>query len=368
MTHADTKSPGTRSCIACSKAKRRCDKKSPACWRSSAKKQDCNYLPAKPSCFVPLHSPAEASSPELELLPISVDSKLDPQASEWSVFDDNLQLSSFLMPVGSGMELSITESTVGALCGAWFLSPETWIVDHTSIPLPPDFELRDLKGIFVLIQEWLKTWLATGSNNFIHAKLYRVKLTPTCIQIAYKTLSEYENKRPGNAGMIMRIVNKHAKELMGMIKDTLARSLDVYEQLAHVQALFVYQAIGLLDDDIRSRHLAEQRSPNFVRLLNDILENASTGLPQSLVGWEFDEIMTSLSSHSSARKRVWQARIVSESIRRTWLISMALYTAYDGLKQGWTPCAGDIAFTGCTGLWAAQSADAWDKLCAETNF
>jgi hypothetical protein len=366
MTHLATTSPGTRSCVACSKAKRRCDKKSPACRRCSAKRQDCTYPPANPSCFVPLHSPPEALSPELELLPISLDSLLDPQALEWSAFDDDLQLSSFLAPLGPGTELSVTESTVHGLYGAWFLSPETWVVDHTSIPLPPNFELSDLKGVFLLIQEWLKTWVVTGSNNFIHAKLYRDKF-PACIQIAYTTLAAYVNRGPGNTDMILRIVNERAKELVGMIKATPARSLDVFEHLAHVQALFVYQTIGLLDGDIRSRHLAEQRSPTFIRLLNDMLENASTGLPQLLAGWEFDEIMTSQPDHSGAIKRVWHAWIVSESMRRTWLVGMALHAAYDGLKQGWTPCAGDIAFTGCAGLWAAPSADAWDKLCAETN-
>jgi hypothetical protein len=367
MTENPATSPGDRSCKACSKAKRKCDKRLPACRRCTAKRQCCIYPPSKPTCFVPLHTPAAAPSPpEPVSLHISAGALSEPQALEWGAFTNDLDLSAFLTPIVPNMQLSITESALGGLYGAWFLSPETWVVVHTSIPLPPNFEMIDLKGFLRLIEEWLETWTITGSNLFIHAKLYRDQF-PACVQVAYTTLSTYTNKKADNTDTILRIVNERAQELVTTIKSTPIHLLDIFELLAHVHALFVYQVIGLLDGDIRSRHLAEQHSSIFVRLLNEMLEFASKSLAQSLMGCEIKNMMTSVPDHRDTRKSVWRAWIMSESIRRTWLVGMGLNAAYDGLKQGWTPCPGDIPFTSAKGLWTAAPADMWDSLCAETN-
>jgi hypothetical protein len=291
---------------------------------------------------------------------------LDYQALDWGALNNDLDLSTFLAPIGTDMQLNVTESAVGERSRAWFLSPESWVVDHTPFPVPPNFEMSDLKVFLRLIQDWFETWITTGSNIFIHAKLYHDKL-PACVQAAYTTLSAYTNKTPDNTDMILRIANEQAKELVTTIKSTPAHSWDLFEHLAHVQALFAYQIIGLLDGDIRTRHLAEQRSPTFVRLLNQLLEYASTSVTQTPMGWELDEVMTPSLDHTDARKALWQTWIVSESTRRTWLVGMGFNAGYDGLKQGWTPCAGDIPFTCRNGLWAAPSADVWGQLYAPSK-
>jgi hypothetical protein len=145
------------------------------------------------------------------------------------------------------------------------------------------------------------------------------------------------------------------------------KPLSIVGQLARVHSLFAYQTIGLIDGDICSRHLAEQRFPIFVRWLTELLDCASNSIVQSLLSWELDTIMSSTSGRFNLRECVWQAWIVAESIRRTWLVGTGLQAAYDGLKQGYTPCPGGVMFTCREGVWEAKSAFAWEKLCTETN-
>lgn len=363
MTPFATRSPGARSCTACSKAKRKCDKRSPECRRCKIKKQSCIYPPAKATCFVRLQTPVESPQREFESqIPAGPPLNLSvvPELQWDGPYDDDLDLSTFLLPIEVDMQLSnlTAEPIASGHCGAWFLSPETWEVDHTRFPVPGNFEITDLKDLHRIIQDWLKTWVTTGSNVFIHCKLYRDKF-PSVVQAAYTTLSAYTNRIPENTDMILRIVNEQAKELVATIKSAPQYSLDIFEHLANVHALFVYQVIGLLDGDITSRHLAEERSPFFIQFLTQMLENASTNLASSLI---FDQTIPS--------KSLWRTWVISESVRRTWLVGMGFNAAYDGLRQGWTPCGGDIPFTSREGLWTAPSADMWADICAvkDVNF
>jgi hypothetical protein len=237
--------------------------------------------------------------------------------------------------------------------------------------MPNVFPTSELKGFIQLIQDSFETWIATGSNPFIHAKLYDQKF-PTSVQVAYATLSAYIHRNAANADMILRIVNERANDLVvsnapesGMVSGS---SPGIMEQLGRVHALFIYQTIGLLDGEIRSRHLAETHFPIFIRWLGQLLESASDAIPRSVFSWELDAVMLQASaSPPSLREGIWQAWIVAESIRRTWLIGMGLEAAYMGLKQGWTPCPGGVMFTSREGLWDAKSAYVWGKTCAETD-
>jgi hypothetical protein len=83
--------------------------------------------------------------------------------------------------------------------------------------------------------------------------------------------------------------------------------------------------------------------------------------------WQMDPVVLLSINEMNLRESLWQAWIVSESIRRTWLIGMGLHAAYVGLKQGWTPCHGGVMFTNREGVWEAKSAYTWARLCTETD-
>ena len=64
---------------------------------------------------------------------------------------------------------------------------------------------------------------------------------------------------------------------------------------------------------------------------------------------------------------LWQAFILSETVRRTWIVCTAVRGSYRMLQDGQLHCGGGIMFTTREGVWDASSAWAWTKLCAEKD-
>ncbi|KAK4060791.1 uncharacterized protein Triagg1_10634 [Trichoderma aggressivum f. europaeum] len=236
------------------------------------------------------------------------------------------------------------------------------------------FSSSMLKRYVSVIQHWLKSWAMSGSNPFIHSHLYRTRF-PTCVQVAYTTLSAYINRTEGNYEIILRIIESQAKELLTGpdlgVNDAL-EPLDLLEQLARVHALMVYQIICLFDGDIRSRHLAEGRSHILDRWVMQMVECASSSLyPLSLTLDPLDLVETACQvdppSLTGNTEHLWHTWILAESIRRTWLTATGLQALYLTLQQGWAFCPGGMMFTTRHGVWEAKTALAWEMLCLETD-
>ncbi|KAF2801217.1 hypothetical protein K505DRAFT_319975 [Melanomma pulvis-pyrius CBS 109.77] len=346
----------SRSCTRCNTAKRKCDRVTPSCRLCRRKKLECVYPSERLSSFVPIQTTSGASTPpELSLLNFeSTSNELNisefPPLSEAALDIAN--------PPGSAPRINY--------CGAWFLAPETFMVDHTPMPLPPNFKISDLKGFVRLVEGWMAAWITTGSNPFIHAHLYRSNF-PSCLQIAFTTLSAYLNRTQATTDMILRAVNDQASTLVSASDVEAGTSPDLLEDLAHIHALLVYQMVGLFDGDIRSRHLAEQRAAIFTISLDRAIEKASRELRWDLLELDPNHLTLSLTSQTSLAEPLWRSWIISESLRRTWLICNGISASYDGLKQGWTPCNGDVMFTSREGLWSAGSALSWGKMCMERD-
>lgn len=259
----------------------------------------------------------------------------------------------------------------------WFLSPETWKIEPYPIHINPNMNLFSssmLKSYVSAIQHWLKSWVMSGSNPFIHSHLYRTRF-PSCVQVAYTTLSAYINRTETNSEIILRIIESQANELVGntdiSVNDVL-EPLDPLEQLARVHALMVYQIICLFDGDIRSRHLAEGRAHILDRWVTQMVECASNSL--YLLSLTLDPLdlveTTSLvnpPSLTGGTEHLWHTWILAESIRRTWLTATGLQALYLTLQQGWAFCPGGMMFTTRRGVWEAKTAFAWEKLRLETD-
>jgi hypothetical protein len=167
--------------------------------------------------------------------------------------------------------------------------------------------------------------------------------------------------------MILRTVNDQASTLVSESNVEASTPPDLLEDLAHIHTLLVYQMVGLFDGDIRSRHLAEQRAPVFTTLLDRALVIAGSVLGRDLLVLDPNHLSLSLTNQNSHTEPLWRSWIISESLRRTWLVSNGIIASYDGLKQGWTPCNGDVMFTSREGLWSAGSALDWSRLCSERD-
>ncbi|KAL7952913.1 hypothetical protein V8C34DRAFT_79630 [Trichoderma compactum] len=119
----------------------------------------------------------------------------------------------------------------------WFLSPETWKIEPYPIDINPNLNLFSssmLKRYVSVIQRWLKSWVMSGSNPFIHSHLYRTRF-PTCVQVAYTALSAYINRTESNSEIIFEIIESQAKELVinpDISVKGAPEPLDLLEQLA----------------------------------------------------------------------------------------------------------------------------------------
>ena len=64
----------------------------------------------------------------------------------------------------------------------------------------------------------------------------------------------------------------------------------------------------------------------------------------------------------------WHSWVLSECIRRTWVIASGIHGIYAMIQRGGpAPCMGGMMFTTCQGVWEARSALAWENICLESN-
>ncbi|KAJ9156098.1 hypothetical protein NKR23_g1103 [Pleurostoma richardsiae] len=150
---------------------------------------------------------------------------------------------------------------------------------------------------------------------------------------------------------------------------------DTLGHIGRVQALLVYSVIRLFDGDIRQRHLAEQYLPVLQDWTQQMLEHTSQAASDGtlLLCNALTNYTPQLTSDFpipypiSPEQLLWHAWILSESVRRTWYISMFVLSGYELLKTGTGPCHGSMKLTTRRGVWDATTASAWTKLCAERS-
>lgn len=271
--------------------------------------------------------------------------------------------------INSGLPLAGTDVNIGRqLMGTtqngmrWFLEPETWSIEHGDKdgPLISTSIFKDfLKGV----QGMLRQWVREGSNGFIHAKLYRTGL-PQCLQDAYTTLTAYISRTPATEELVLQIAEDRATALMAQTLPIEDLQANLMAHLARVQALFIYQVIGLMDGCIRQRVLAEGRIHTFHIWIGDMWQAA--GAYQASLHFGHPLAGDDTSNHN-AGAALWSAWLLTESVRRTFLVTVFTLNVYKMLKDGWTACRGGVMVTARKGLWEAKSASKWLELCASKD-
>lgn len=363
----------SKACRPCARAKRKCGKQNPACARCSQRGLECQYPQSKPS---------------------SSSLNLEPSAIQFGILDEtpsllstNLLLTdSIAFDIDTDLDLpSLSADFLGRNVPAdwsWFSSADTWKIDHFPTPSAVSMGADDLNRYIQLSQDWLERWIDTGSNPFIHAHLYEHRF-PSSVQTAFAVLASYKARTESNTKTILRIVEDRAAELLSLDGTTLdllgmenrsdeevdITSVDLLEQLARVHALIVYQSISLFDGDIRSRWLAECRFPILVRWAHRALEIPHLDASKLSLTTESHIMPPAERSYITGRgcNTKWHTWVIAESIRRTWLVAGALPSVYFNLQQRWADCPGGIMFTNREGLWGAESADEWERLCSDKN-
>ncbi|KAI4182143.1 MAG: hypothetical protein LQ346_006647 [Caloplaca aetnensis] len=264
-----------------------------------------------------------------------------------------------------------------AIRADWFLAPDTWSISHSPDPSDPmPIGIATIKKYVAVLQSWFECWVTTGSNPFIHSCLYSAN-SPTCVQVAYATLASYIHRTPANTETVLQIVEDRSNDLLregGPILDRVVaeegadegeQDADLFAQLTRLHALMVYQIIGLFDGDIRSRHVAEGHMAVQDSWAGKLFHSAGKALSNTPA--VATHLVGGLPTPSTSSQQQWYLWILSESIRRAWLVAISLSSVFSALQQRWSACPGGIMYTNRSGLWNAASATEWEKQCSRRN-
>jgi hypothetical protein len=225
-----------------------------------------------------------------------------------------------------------------------------------------------------MLRSVIADWVIKGSSPFIHYRLYKTRL-PEHTQDAYMMLCSYLTRVPETEEMVLRIVLDRMTQLVEE-QPADGAGLGTFNHVSRVQALLIHIITGLFDGDIRLRRLAENQLPTLASWNAQMWESARTRAQsrQLLLGSLMDgqggsdkHMKGPVPRFPEEFDTVWQAWILSESVRRTWLVAGSVQAAYRRMKENLMACHGGVMFTTREGVWEATSALSWTKLCAETD-
>lgn len=401
----------SKACAACAKAKRRCGKQIPMCGRCAAKGIRCEYSQAHTFSLPPRQSgghhlsrsPLPSTTPTASVpLAVSVSDTLLDLPEDPSTLDDllalNFDYTLTSLPSPSGM-LNLNPNTK-TYSLPWYLESASWEIGQVpNTEITTAFCHSVFMQYIAQIQEWQARWVKTGSNPYIHKHLYRFVL-PRCIQDAYTLLSTYLHATPETEPLVLHMLEERIKQLLqDQPQDTqdndtsnhTAGALSPFEHLARVQALHIYQTIGLFSSGIRARHVAETQIPTLNAWMRAMMASAQRtavlgrepfartllAAPQkhhhgaevqAVRLFAADSLPTRLvddDARLSAEDAAWYSWVLGESVRRMWMVAAATQSVYLALQVKWSPCPGSTAFTTREDLWEAGSAYAWACKCQQ---
>ncbi|KAF7562313.1 hypothetical protein G7046_g1831 [Stylonectria norvegica] len=345
-----------QACEACKSSKRKCTKQQPRCRRCDVRGLRCQYEPRPQMVVYQADEDGRLSrTRQIQQKPPSPPGSI--------ILDPQLQYE----PPSSDTTVC---PSLDDLRSAWFLTEDAWKVSPVQTNQLTPISYASVQGHFDNTKKWLKDWISTGKNSWIHAELYS-KGMPDCVQDAFMALSSYLSKTDKTADMVNRMLEDKAKKLIASQEKELPHG--ILEDIGRVQSLLIYCIVRLFDGNIRQRHFAERQLPVLLDwtkqmlLRTSIASNDGTLLLHNALT-EFTPELTStppIPCHTSPSQLLWHAWILSESVRRTWGMSMMVQAGYELLKTGNGPCHGGVRTTTKRGIWDAESALTWMKLCSE---
>ncbi|KAK4442942.1 hypothetical protein QBC34DRAFT_417967 [Podospora aff. communis PSN243] len=246
-----------------------------------------------------------------------------------------------------------------------------------------------LKQTIAQFQTMVSSWATTGSSPFIHTHLYKAHL-PRCVGDAFTSLAAYvmitQSQSPSPKhdstaeDTVLRIIASKIETII-LDEDTNLKEKEIptFSHIARVHALLVLVAIGLFDGDIRLRHTAERHLATLGRWNGEMLDAARRAAwsGELLLGGaaacfdgerrDGEGMPCGTATKKSGVEALWQAFVLSETVRRTWLVCTGVRGAYRLPQDGQLHRAGGLMFTTAQGIWDAPSAWTWAKLCAEKD-
>lgn len=367
-----------KSCNACVRGKRRCDKRSPRCTRCATKGLDCVYHKMPP--FQQEHHPSADSS--------MTGGSTTPEMTDVPEFDINFEMESLgtetspeshcqqSMPPPqhhqqqqhhqhhAGVDLAGLDFDIGDFMnsntgpGGLFNMGGVFGEGKLDIPplpvapvAPPQDEPKPIRDVSLLrskesmclsidpldihdkrswmahtlehITNFHKAFAKTRALPFMHERLWATRLPKTILTV-FSAATAYANRSGDNKGWVMKLLSDTA---MALHRDGESATSNL-DKLARVQALLILDSIRVFDGDIALRAAAEREAPVLVKWFQEL----------HLVRNELEAEAAQFVGGGSVRSRDkpprdWDSWVVLESTRRTQSITCAFMCMTELLKS-----------------------------------
>ncbi|KAF4446625.1 c6 zinc finger protein [Fusarium austroafricanum] len=385
-----------KSCNACVRGKRKCDKKTPRCTRCAAKGLDCVYQRLPPGAN--FHDDdidvctGLGATDTLNEVPdfdmgfdinnLGGDSSACASASASNTTPESLdRVTTTSIELDSPLDFSIIDHL---MANDTSVGSELWNMgdygnNKLGIPHVPSMSagpvvirdmarldmadpcMADLNPLDVydprtrvgytvdVLTNLYRDFARTRRLPFIHPRLYGSNLPKTMLA-AFSAASAYSARTPENKGWVYKLITDMAKE----IHREGERASTPAEKLARVQALVVLDSMRMFDGDVTLRATSERELPQFMawmRALKEVEEELPVG----------DEPFAT--RMKGPPPPTWESWLLAESVRRTVIMAFAFVCMTNILKSLEPPCeimdAPDFQFTASRYLWEADSSVAF---------
>ncbi|KAF5674068.1 c6 zinc finger [Fusarium heterosporum] len=387
-----------KSCNACVRGKRKCDKKTPHCTRCAAKGLDCVYQRLPPGSSFhdddigAVFGAANTDTDTLDDVPDfgmgfdinnlgASDSSASASVSNTTPGSlDRVNTSS--IELDSPLDFSIidhlmaNDSSMGSELwnlGDYGSSSKIGIPPVPSMPVGPlvirdvaclekvepcmsDFNPLDVYDprsrvgyIVDNITNLYRDFARTRRLPFIHPRLYGSNLPKTMLA-AFSAASAYSARTPENKSWVYKLIGDVAKD----IHREGERASTPMEKLARVQAMLLVDTIRMFDGDLALRAASERELPQFLAWIFSLRE------VEERLTMEDDPPTTTMKGPPPPS---WESWLLAECIRRTIVMSFSYVCLANILKSLEPPCeimeAATFEFTASRYLWEADSSMAF---------
>ncbi|RSL98402.1 hypothetical protein CEP52_010401 [Fusarium oligoseptatum] len=372
------------SCFACVETKRRCDKRLPSCSRCLDRDMVCTYPQAPPSRRHPLPDPTIIdTAPDVDFSGIWAPTGFDGDAGDAnhvglvsdSALLDSVLATSLICPPFNLLPTPSSSTMVDPPVSVqltrrfgdldWFLQPQAWTVAfHYQAPdvIPPASVFSNfIRGL----QDWLSRFVRNGHNPFIHRHLYSESGYPQCIQDAYSAIAISNAATTENENIVGAISSAHISNLLNSESSISFNILSARDHLARTQALLIHILLALFSSSIQRRARAENLMSTLhawnTQLWDSVNQDATFAPLLAAYGGTHTRDVDPVPA-------LYRAFVLSESIRRTWLLCNLATGVYNSLRGEMTEgCGGDIQITTHAKLWEAPSSARWEAVARHTD-
>ncbi|KAL2211244.1 hypothetical protein CC79DRAFT_193776 [Sarocladium strictum] len=340
-----------RSCQACVKARRKCNRATPCCKRCSAKRLLCRYQDEPASASAGVQAKTSRNINGSHIIPADPHSKDLSRLVEQGSLDTKLQM--FVRQVlgdwhYQGSRPPLPESALWYLqdLGEMNNTPGngTRIFNPLHLEIVRVFDPVTLQRLSEILRSFPSQFAQHGSAPFIHPGMHDPELLSPLKEVR-EMCSSYSIGGEYLTSDRLAALRHTTRRLLRLSK----RTTTFAENLAYAQAITLAQIICLLGPhDFMEDDDDERDNMEMWALVHQLWQHAPTQLSPNL--------------------SPWKAWLFSENVRRTIVVCNILLAVYSSLKRGYaihSLCIETLPFDARTKLWDVKDEATWFATAGE---